>query len=205
MSGKLQAAHVERAICRTLVHLLSAAIHLNASGWPKPRLDWNHVVMASTLNSSSGEFLPLLRPSTKASVAAADKPGNLFSDVHQLVSIMLEPDEVDTDCDDASSRPLSEPEECVTRPTVRQVDVATFLLTDSPYARCLHRVLRCLQQRAVSSSQWDTCICESLRLLEFALWGLREGDVELVYKARFLCEMSETEMLDATKLLFFDP
>jgi hypothetical protein len=242
LSGELQAAHVERAICRTLAYLLSAAIHLNASGWPKPRLDWNHVVMASTLNSSSGEFLPLLRPSTKATVTTADKPGNLFSDVHQLISIMLEPDVVDTDPDDDSSRSLTEPEDCVTRPTVRNVDVACFLLTDSPYARCLHRVLRCLKQRP-ASSKWDTCVRESLRLLEFALWGLREGearltavsesrdedlrnwlalsrcrllaelvaldnklaDVELVCRARFLCDMSETEMLDATKLLFFDP
>jgi len=239
LSGNLQAAHVERTICRTLAYLLSAAIFLHGCGWPKPRLDWNHVLMAST---PFGDYLPMLRPSMKAAAASTEKSNNVCSDVHQLISIMLEPDVVEAESDAADKLlcGLSE-DDAASRPTVRRVDISSFLLTESPYARCLQRVLRCLQQR-VLSAKWDVAVCEALRLLEFVLWGPREHearlaavsekrdedlrnwlalsrcrllaqlaleenstDVELIHKAQFLCDLSEAEMLDVTKLLFFDP
>lgn len=243
LTGELQAAYVERSICRTVAYLLGAAIHLHNHGWPKPRLDWNHVVMVPTSLVSPGECLPLLRPSTKTSPAAVDRPSSLFSDVHQLVSIMLEPDVVESGSDAADKPPflMSEPDDSVPKLVVRRVDIASFLSTDSPYARCLQRVLRHMQQ-AVSSARWDATVAESLRMLEFVLWGPREDEArlaavsetrdqdlknwlalsrcrlvaqltadenvlnaELLCKAQFLCDVTEMEILDITKSLFFDP
>jgi len=154
---------VERSVCLTLARLLSAARFLHAATSEVARLVPRRVLMTSV---EGGEFFPVLRPSSRAASGLAD---SFAADVSELVVIMLR-----TDCGVELQRRRSETSSRREKPG----DPAAGISPRSSYTRCLQRVVRCVHQNPGSS--WTEGLTESLRLLEFTLWGPSEDEARMM-------------------------
>ena len=161
---------LESSACLTLARLISAALYLNERGLETPRLLLRRVVMAV---SDTGESYPLVRPSMRVS-SLSDIPGTIADDVGELITVMLRLDGSEKSSGGEPRRRKSDTSVKREKP----VDVAAAISPRSSYSRCLQRVVRCLHQK--NGDQSDEGLKDSLRLLEFTLWGPSEDEARMM-------------------------
>jgi len=161
---------LEYSACLTVARLISAALYLSENGSETPRLLLRRVVMVV---SDAGESYPLLRPSTRVS-SLSDVPGTIANDVEELILVMLPLDGAEKSGSGDPRRRRSDTSVKREKP----VDVAAAISPQSGYSRCLQRVVRCLRQK--NGDQSDDGLKDSLRLLEFTLWGPSEDEARMM-------------------------
>ena len=167
-----ESEHIEYSACLTLARLISAALYLYECSSETPRLLPRRILMTVL---DTGECYPLLRPSTRL-CNSSDTAGTIADEVAELISVMLQFDSsAKTDGGDMRRR---KSDTSLRREKPVGVDVAAAISPQSSYSRCLQRVVRCLHQK--NGNLWNGGLSESLRLLEFTLWGPSEDEARMI-------------------------
>ena len=137
-----------------------------------PRLLPRRVVMAML---DTGECYPLLRPSTRSS-KSSDVSAMIADDISELISVMLQLENaLKSACGNAQRR-KSDTSMKWEKPA--GVDIAAAISPQSSYSRCLQRIVRCVHQK--NDSLAVESLKESIRLLEFTLFGPSEDEARMI-------------------------
>ena len=164
--------HLEYCACLTLARLLSAALYLHERSAEMPRLLPRRVVMAML---DTGECYPMLRQSTRSS-KSSDVSAVIADDISEMISVMLQLENAPKSaCGDAQRR-KSDTSMKWEKPA--GVDVAAAISPQSSYSRCLQRIVRCVRHK--NDGHAVESLKESIRLLEFTLFGPSEDEARMI-------------------------
>ena len=163
---------VEWSACLTLARLLSAALYLHEHDTEVPRLVPRRIVMTVL---DTGECYPLLRPSSRIS-SGLDDLGTVADDVAELINIMLQLDT--SNCGGGGGVQRGTSDTSLKREKPVGAEIAAAISPKSSYSRCLQRVVRCLHEK--NGNSWNEGLGQSLKLLEFTLWGPSEDEARMI-------------------------